>query len=170
MTTKQAKPAELEAQQVLARAWVRAGGQYVVPVDPIYIAQELSLKVFTAQLQADVSGMLVKRVNEDAQIYVNVADSPNRQRFTIAHEIGHYILREHGRPGDSWSYIDHRGPSAAHGTDAHEVYANQFAAELLMPRDEVAIRYRDGRSAAALALDFDVSVGAMEFRVKNLGL
>ena len=111
-----------------------------------------------------MSGMLVKRPTEDPLIYVNAADSDVRQRFTCAHELGHYVARTTGRSDDSFGYIDRRGPSAAHGTDPSEIYANQFAAELLMPHENVRSLVPQ-LSDAALAVRFNVSLGAMRYRL-----
>lgn len=140
-----------------------------MPVDPFRIAEDLGLKVYRADLKPDVSGMLAKRPNQDPEVYVNARDSEVRQRFSCAHEIGHYVKRVTGREDDSWGYIDRRGPSAARGTDQDEIYANKFAAELLMPAAQV--RSMHGRlSTAAMAVQFKVSLEAMKFRLENLDL
>lgn len=137
-----------------------------VPVDPVSIAASLGLKVFTAGLEKSVAGLLVKRRGEDAAIYLNAADSENRQRFTLAHEIGHYIQRS--RPDDNeWEFVDRRDQLSSQGTDPAEVYANSFAAELLMPQHEVrSLARRMG--AAQLALEFRVSLEAMKNRLATL--
>jgi Zn-dependent peptidase ImmA (M78 family) len=113
--------------------------------------------------------MLAKREGQDAEIYVNASDSSNRQRFSCAHELGHYVKRVSGREDDSWGYIDRRGPTASQGTDPEEIFANQFAAELLMPEQLVRDMAGD-LGAAGLAVEFAVSVGAMKYRLENLGL
>jgi Zn-dependent peptidase ImmA (M78 family) len=113
--------------------------------------------------------MLAKRAGQDPEIYVNAGDSDNRQRFSCAHEIGHYLKRVTGRKDDTWGYIDRRGPSASGGTNADEIYANQFAAELLMPEERVRDLHQT-LSPAAMAVEFDVSLGAMKFRLENLRL
>lgn len=62
-------------------------------------------------------------------IYVNILDPEVRQRFTIAHEIGHILLGHEG--------ISYRDPNNEQYNDLvkrmNEVSANGFAAELLMP-------------------------------------
>jgi Zn-dependent peptidase ImmA (M78 family) len=68
-----------------------------------------------------------------------------------------------------WEYVDKRDPLSSEGLEPDEVYANQFAAELLMPRDVVSERAA-GSNAAALAIDFGVSGDAMGFRLENLRL
>ncbi len=78
--------------------------------------------------------MLVKRRGEDPEIYVHASDSLNRQRFTCAHELGHYVKRS-AMGDEEWEYVEHRALLASQGTDPEEVYANKFAAGLLMSED-----------------------------------
>jgi Zn-dependent peptidase ImmA (M78 family) len=158
--------AEREAQQLLSTVWAHRP----VPVDPIQIAQQLGIKVFTAGLEGGVAGMLVKRPGQDPEIYINGHDSTNRQRFTAAHELGHYV--KHIAAGeDDWEHIDYRNALAAQGTDPDEIFANQFAASLLMPRDEIVrFKERHGYGLPTLAYEFGVSEDAMNFRLANLKL
>jgi Zn-dependent peptidase ImmA (M78 family) len=168
--------AEEDARELLKTAWAPGNGDNKVPlpVDPFAIAQALGIKAYSANLAEGVSGMLVKRAGEDAEIYVHAADSPNRQRFTCAHELGHYVKRV--AAGDTaWEYVERRDLLTAQGTDPDEIYANQFAAALLMPREAVKARYSELEpgglaGAAALAVEFGVSADAMQYRIKNLEL
>jgi Zn-dependent peptidase ImmA (M78 family) len=113
--------------------------------------------------------MLVKRPGEDPAIYVNAGDHEHRQRFSCAHELGHYFLRAAAEADDSFGYIDRRSELASRGTNKAEIYANQFAAELLMPRSGVT-RLATQMSDASLAGTFGVSVDALRYRLENLGL
>jgi Zn-dependent peptidase ImmA (M78 family) len=164
------RPAEEQAEALLRSAWHRAPDDrgFLIPVDPFHIAERLGIEVFGARLDSDVSGMLVKDPAQGARVYVNAADSVSRQRFSCAHELGHYILRVSGSD-DSYGYIDRRGPSASQGTNPSEIYANQFAAELLMPQENVR-QLAPSMTDAALAIDFNVSVEAMKYRLQNLGI
>jgi Zn-dependent peptidase ImmA (M78 family) len=164
--------AEHDAKQLLQKAWWKQPSSEVrLPVDPFAIARELGIKVFADRsLPADVSGMLKKQAGySDPEILLNAGDSRNRQRFTCAHELGHYTQRVKSGKDGIWDYVDRRDPLSSQGLDADEVYANQFAAELLMPRDVVTERAK-GSNAAALAIDFGVSGDAMGFRLENLRL
>jgi hypothetical protein len=160
--------AEVEAQRILDTVWKELAGDNVIPVDPILLAYELGAEVFDADLDRSISGMIRKKVGQDPQIYLNRSDSPNRSRFSCAHELGHLIYNS----GDDnkFEFVDHRGPISATGKSPQEVFANQFAAALLMPRDEVVRRYKDGRRAAEMAWEFKVSIDAMQFRIINLEL
>ncbi|MBK3528652.1 ImmA/IrrE family metallo-endopeptidase [Streptomyces sp. MBT67] len=112
-------------------------------------------------------------------IGVNSATSPRRQRFTIAHEMGHLDLHE-GKPliVDHAMRIDWRDDVSSLGTNEEEIEANAFAAEILMPtrmiRSQVVSYGQDGitrdRLIVQLARDFDVSAEAMGYRLINLGI
>jgi Zn-dependent peptidase ImmA (M78 family) len=156
---------EREAQQILSNAW---DGR-PLPVDPIQIAQQLGIKVYTAGLDEGVAGMLRKRPGLDPEIFLNGRDSLNRQRFTAAHELGHYV--KHVAAGeDDWEHVDRRDALASEGTDPDEVFANKFAAGLLMPKAEIErLKREHGYGPATLALEFGVSEEAMNFRLTNLG-
>jgi len=170
--------AENDALQILGRIWApdAADDSIPLPVNPFSIAQRIGVKVFTASLDEGISGILVKRAGEDAEIYVHASDSPNRQRFTCAHELGHYVKRS-AAGDEAWEYVEHRNLLTAQGTDSEEIYANRFAASLLMPQQAVRklhAKLTDQRGtappAAALAFDFGVSADAMQYRLANLGL
>jgi Zn-dependent peptidase ImmA (M78 family) len=164
--------AERDAEELRARAWRKKGSAGIfLPVDPFAIAVDLGIQVFTGRgLSLNISGMLTKKAGyEDPKILLNAADSRNRQRFTCAHELGHYTRQVKRGEDGAWDYVDERGPISVEGLDADEVYANHFAAELLMPRALVLDR-ADDSNAAALAVDFGVSGDAMRFRLDDLGL
>src|SRR5579872_2579934 len=120
-----------EAERMRMSFW--RGG---FPVDPVQIARTLGIDVRQAVLSPDVSGALVKKLGEDPVILMNANDAPNRQRFTCAHELGHFV--ERGNDPDAYEYVDLRDTIwSAAGTDPAEVFANNFAANLLMPAAEV---------------------------------
>ena len=93
-------------------------------------------------------------------------DARPRRRFTLAHEVGHWIcqaLEGHEAP------VYCRSEDVGVGEDKQlEREANVFAAELLMP--EPAVREVFAGSAAARAETFDVSEEAMHWRLYSLKL
>lgn len=99
-------------------------------------------------------------------IEYNAADSYNRQRFTIAHELGHYVL-EHGT-----SPRDYPDAFSAGINHPRERAANQFAAEILMPAETVrnAILRGYASDVDELASMFGVSTLAMGYRLDNIGM
>lgn len=149
------------AQDVLKEHW---GGP--VPVDPAQVAHRMGIEVANAELDPDVAGAIEKRDDHPAHIYLNASDHPNRQRFTCAHEIGHFV--RHGE-GD-FEYVDYRDGTASMGIDGDERFANAFAAALLMPEKEVRRLRALEMSEQDMAREFGVSEAAMVNRLKNLHL
>lgn len=151
------------------------------PVNVHMIAAELGLSIVSEDLGPDVSALLVTD-GQSSIIGVHERHAPTRQRFSIAHEIGHFVLRHQFEPGehvhvDRGRYISERGLKSSAGVDAKEIEANQFAASLLMPaklvRAQVA-RFGKGPlledEVRELAREFQVSEQAMTIRLSALGL
>lgn len=163
-------PPEEAAAAVLERTWSFPGTWLTLPVDPIAVARGLGIDVYTATLPDGVDGMLEKKAGGRPAIYLNREIGEARKKFTCAHEIGHFVRRQ-PQQNEELEYVDRRDPRAATGTHAEEVYANQFAAALLMPRSEVEQALRNGvRSLPRLAKWFGVSEQAMDLRLRNLQL
>ena len=137
-----------------------------LPVDPARIAGSLGIEVVEANLDADVSGAIQREAGGQAVIFVSATDHPNRQRFTCAHEIGHFVKRSDD--AEVFGYIDYRDEAASMGVDADERYANAFAAALLMPQREVERLHELGLNEEELANRFGVSRAAIVNRLKNL--
>jgi Zn-dependent peptidase ImmA (M78 family) len=100
---------------------------------------------------------------------VNSQQAPVRQRFSVAHELGHFVLHHRDQ-----HFIDYGVPAAVDGKTPgynweHERGANRFAAELLMPADLVRSDAKT-TSLTRLARRYEVSQEAMGFRLANLGL
>lgn len=100
-----------------------------------------------------------------AKIYVNSADHVNRQMFTMAHELGHWILHKEffERDQDRYQILPrfHKAKS-----DPFEQEANHFAANLLVPR-RLLLPVKEA-AVATLASIFGVSREMMENRLKNV--
>lgn len=150
-------------------------GEPPVPVEAI--AADLGLQVKRQGLESDISGFLF-RDGASSLIGVNSAQVEVRQRFTIAHEIGHFLLHQ----GESL-HVDRsfrtmlRSGLSSQGIDVEEIEANVFAAELLMPRylirqdlsDMDAIDLFDESIIRSLANRYNVSAQAFLLRLTNLG-
>lgn len=132
------------------------------PVDVTDIAEEEGIEVVFATFNrslADVSGFYDA---EERAIYVNEAEHPNRQRFTLAHELGHHFLHREWAASSEYQVLLRSSPAFY---DRHEVEANEFAGNLLMPKfllDE--FRHLQIPTLAKL---FAVSVPAMKYRLQK---
>lgn len=176
---------ERVAQEVLRQA-----GALSFPTDLDKVLASLNVRVHDEDMESDVSGVLIVKGNQ-RHVLVNKAHSPNRQRFTIAHELGHLCLHDdEGEAEVERMFIDrqirvyHRVGEASSSvykqegsqTDLwQEREANMFAACLLMPSHHVtrAALERDlfdEMSVASLARSFDVSEQAMSIRLQQLKL
>lgn len=153
------------AAALLNRTWAGQG----FPVDPVRIAKKLGLDVMVAELPINVSGAIVKDLGRDPVILLATEDSPARQRFTCAHELGHYVYRQQ-MDGECYEYIDMRGPESRTGKSPEERFANQFAAALLMPAEAVKVEFELEPVIATLAYKFGVSGEAMTIRLRSLQL
>lgn len=114
----------------------------------------------------DVAGLILKEENE-WYIYSNCKNPAYRQRFTIAHEIGHYYLNHVSK--ESSSDVMWRDKVSSDGTEPLEISANAFAAELLMPEFLIKGMYDRGYSVRQMAYELRVSIAAITHRMKNLG-
>jgi len=150
------------------------------PIDVERVAKHLHLKIAYAELGEDVSGLLISKGDKTA-IAIQDSDPPNRKRFTIAHEIGHFYLRHQFEPGEH-VHVDHghvitpRNSRSSTGVDPKEIEANQFAACLLMPTKLLEARIKALRTSSLrdshvtyLANEFEVSEQAMTIRLSTLG-
>lgn len=137
------------------------------------VAQDLDIEIKYGNLQEELSGVLVLK-NDKSVIGVNEDQSPKRQRFTIAHEIGHFMLHK----GLKTTFIDEqivftRGSAKGH----QEIEANAFAAALLMPSRLIKkylktknVKFISESNIEQLSKEFEVSEIAMTYRLKNLNL
>ena len=129
----------------------------------------MGLEVKRGPLPESVSGVLRKIPGDVAVIVLEGSDALNKKRFTCAHELGHYILRA-GDPDyiNVEGYVEFRSTPSTAGEISDEVFADQFAAFLLMPRDEVVRRFKNDRQVYMLAPHFGVSDEAMRYHLENL--
>ena len=148
-----------------------------VPVDVYEVAQHLGIEVYDQELEDSVSGMLVIE-DDHAIIGVNAAHPAHRKRFTIAHEIAHFILhRSASSVFIDGSSVFYRDESSSEGSRAQEIEANAFAAELLMPAGVIKARLNnqpvdvfDDLLLHQLATEYHVSAQALTIRLTRLGL
>lgn len=148
-----------------------------VPIDVFRCADLLGIDVKPAEMEPDMSGVFIKKENVP-YIRYNSKDSPARQRFTIAHEIGHFLL--HAKSNslfvDKTEKVMYRNAQSSTGELLKEREANAFAAALLMPRKLVQqtasdlSKYELENFVYSLSVRFQVSDYAMGIRLSNMGL
>jgi Zn-dependent peptidase ImmA (M78 family) len=115
----------------------------------------------------DVSGFLDIK---EKSIYVNIAESYERQNFTKAHELGHWILHRELFEHDPNKQILLRSKAKADGQNDEEKEANAFAAKLLIPKRLLieSIRSFPKASLSDLARMFQVSCEFMGYRIEDI--
>ncbi len=153
------------ADIILKDIWGNRG----FPVDPVWIAKKMGIRIIETKLPSEVSGALIKDKGSDPVIIISKTDSINRKRFSCAHELGHYLKRVENEE-ESYQYVDLRNNDSASGTNDEEVFANQFAACLLMPKEDITRLYKERVPSFMLAQKFSVSDDAIRFRLKNIKL
>ena len=133
-------------------------------VDIVKVANLLGYSVFQADLGGSVAGMVEKNSSE-AKIFINENELPERQRFTIAHEIGHILLHHNG--GQDIDFTDYRNNDRY---DKKEFEADNFAAALLMPKARSLEVWGLTGDVDDFARAMKVSRKAAAIRLINLGL
>jgi len=151
---------EEERQKIIRR-------QESLPVRLSDLARDLGVRLVASTLPAGVSGEIRPNDMGGYVISINRHDSSRRQRFTVAHEIAHYLLhRDQIGKGITDDALYRSSLS-----DSREAEANRLAAEILMPRSAIATsRARIGSVEAGelvskMADEFGVSEIAMKIRL-----
>jgi hypothetical protein len=162
-------PALLENQNdVLTPGQIIAKHQAQAPVDVVAIASDLGINVWAMDsLPPSVSGKIFRDPlnggSTGFSIAVNASHSFVRQRFTVAHEIAHFLLhRSKLENGDLVDDAMYRSGLS----NKEETAANRMAADILMPfpliRSLISAGIRDPQSLAA---KLQVSLPAMKIRL-----
>lgn len=150
-----------------------------LPVPIKKIAEHLGIKIHSYDLGENISGVLVIN-NDQGIIGVNPLEPSVRQRFTIAHELGHFVLHKNSNESifvDKDYKVLFRNQESSTGEHKREQEANAFAASILMPTKLLIeqiqnhfIDLTDEDAVKRLAQMFNVSVIAMTIRISNLNL
>ena len=160
-----------------AQKFLRENNVNKPPVPIKRMTERLGARIVSSTLDDELSGMVYEK-NDIPIIGVNFQHHPNRQRFTIAHECGHFIL--HRNMIKREIHVDKksrmlRSPLSAEGVSEVEIEANLFAAATLMPEDFLRKALKDEptdiddeETVRSLARKFRVSPAAMSFRLGNL--
>jgi hypothetical protein len=150
------------AGQVIAKYQKKA------PVDVVALANELGLNVWESHsLASNISGKIFRDPlnggSSGFSISVNASEGFVRKRFTVAHEIAHFIL--HRRQLDNGELVDDTMYRSLL-TTKQEAEANKLAAQILMPDALIQSLISSGiREVEGLARNLQVSVSAMKIRL-----
>jgi len=148
-----------------------------LPINLDALAEKAGIQIKYGDFEAEMSGFAYQKATTK-YIGVNASESEVRQRFTIAHELGHIFMhRQDPLSYDTSAELIHfRDGHSATGADPKEREANAFAAELLMPEEVVrkeiqdmkGINLHDSRAMSRLADKFGVSQAALTVRLVSL--
>ena len=147
-----------------------------IPVRVKEIIIDKGIFINEMDLPNGISGVLDTRGKKPI-VLINSTHSEKRQRFSMAHEFGHFLLQTSfsGVHMDKATYF--RSNLSAEGTDIDEKRANRFAAELLIPTNILLVKLQeysdlidndDDLLIQNLANDFKVSTAALIFKLSGV--
>lgn len=148
-----------------------------IPVKLSSVIQHYGFKLYRAELPNEESGLIivsdeiVEKYNSNKVIIVNSKHSVRRRRFTVAHELAHYIFHQNE------NIFAHRDDGNQH--DFEEKNANSFASAFLMPKKDVIRKVKEFRNnycrevsdsvlISSIADEFNVSKAAAKVRLMKL--
>lgn len=164
------KKAEKAALEILQENFITS---CPVPVEELIEFHGLGL-ILSDFSNGEISGVIDLKKK---YLYINSMDSSQRRRFTIAHELGHWVLHQAELSDNQELAVLYRRPLGREGEDRLEQEANYFAANLLVPKELLRdiIHNKKGESSegslnAHLAKIFNVSESVIGYRRKFLGV
>jgi Zn-dependent peptidase ImmA (M78 family) len=159
-----------DAWDLVKRVWIKEPGVITLPVDPFELSERIGIKVWADdELAPDVSGVLRKSTEHgNPEIFLNDIDPRESRRFTCAHALGHYTRNVELGLGGVWEIVEGRNFFGTSLREVDEIYATEFAAEMLMPR-AVLKEISASPTAASLAALFGVTGEVMRFRLDQIG-
>ena len=129
------KLADLGSPEALAACIISHFSDIDVPIALDPIAKAVGIVEIFGQKTDSFEGILVTDAAKSiGRIAYNEASRPERRRFTIAHELGHFLLPLHGERAQC-AKADMGSVTGGDSNRAREAEANRFAAALLMPRE-----------------------------------
>ena len=139
------------------------------PVDPLAIATELGVQVFSEDLGVGMEGAMLCANGKSAIVVSTRIRETGRRNFTAAHELGHYSL--HKDREELRCSIENLLDVAPHPSNI-EQEANEFAMTLLMPADDVRVQAIGAQVSInlikRLAARYATSITATALRVREL--
>lgn len=148
------------------------------PIDIESIIKKQGVKLGCAPAEDHINGFILRRVGSATVIGFNSNLKEVRQRFIMAHELGHLVLHSQSGLHVDRSNIREHGANTEKQAYEEEIEANRFAAEILMPEDFIRADLQGVRTLSAdddtkiteLAAKYNVSRQAMTIRLTHLDL
>ena len=143
------------------------------------LENEVGLRVFFIPLASSISGMFAYTDDLGGCIAVNLKHPRERQNWTLAHEYGHFLTERYR--ANIVSISERLGPQSYRRARTHELFADAFARNFLMPEAGLTRRFLNLKQAGSdsmltmtdvcrLAASYLVSVQAMTLRLEELQL
>ena len=176
--------AKLKGSRITAQSLVdilkSSGYELKLPVDINSIIEILGIPIEKKPdfRKAKVTGSISMK-DGNPKIWINpmLNQSKERERFTLAHELGHFMLHIAPTFKDDCIEDDTIELNRDGNWDVKEMEANKFAAEFLMPKEKVETEFDIIDSSLSkemkiekLAEIFQVSRQAIQFRLQSIGL
>lgn len=155
------KRAEEAARKTLQENFI---SQAPIPVEELIEFEGLGL-ILSKFDDGEIAGVINL---EKKYLLVNSNDSVTRQRFTIAHELGHWILHRKLMESNKDIAVLYRKPLGETDSDPLEQEANCFAANLLVPKDMLKEALEKSKEEAFLANYFNVSRSVIGYRLLGI--
>jgi Zn-dependent peptidase ImmA (M78 family) len=141
-----------------------------LPVSLSSIADTLGIGIRYQNLDQQTSGMIAcDKITGDCVITVNNTHPTTRQRFTMAHEIAHFVLHRDIIGNGVTDNASYRKEGDYGLAQKYESEANNFAAEIIMPEELVKDYWNKNPNISEFAEAFLVSKNAAKIRLKYLG-
>lgn len=162
MMTPDFEKAKQEAKKLIEASYITSP-----PVDVVEIAQSLGIDIQYINFGKKYNHVAgyIDIADEEKVIYVNKHNTPNRQTFTIAHELGHLVLHTKELKKEPDISVLLRVPIGNNEINFLEKEANCFAANLLVPK-EFLDNYEENTDTETLSNIFRVSKDVIGFRKK----
>lgn len=137
------------------------------PIKVGALARQLGIEVYSSTLPANISGE-IKEVDGITTVKINRHDTKQRQRFTLAHEISHFLLHKHLLGKGIVDDVLYRSSQST----VIETEANRLAADILMPpilinrlMNDCAHLPDKEKKLECVAQQLDISVIALKIRM-----
>ena len=133
-------------------------------MDVTRVAERVGIRVTYELLEDSLSGKITKVKDSEDKYYITIngLHHPNRQRFTIGHELAHFFLHK-SKIGDGIE--DNSLYRSEKINNLEDVEANRFSAKLLMPMELILEVRKEGKLLGHIANELKVSKSALRVRL-----